>query len=387
MLFGQFSNPHGENIWFGDFSAYYNAVKLYLSGEDIYGNTGFFYPPLSLLLFLPIGYLSFEQACSLMAIFNVFMLISITLLISRILQYYGILLSKTEVSLIFVATFLFYPISTSFTAGQINILILFLITLFYYCLFVKEKKTIASIFLSIATIIKLWPFVLMLLNFVAQKTRGLFARYCLAFGTLFFISLALFGTSMHIDFLNKLMDFQSISLRMHDEVLHPTDALDTNASLSNSIFKLLSIFGASNFYLSQLLSGLKLIFIFLVLYYLHKLSIEKFSSRYEWDILTFTSLIILVFIASNITWIYYGSFLVLSYMLLIFVIKLNIVEKNLLMGSIALFSAQQYVVSLSNMLGGTIQTMVYIASPSTYAYLLFLFLIFYMIKRRKERRS
>jgi len=112
----------------------------------IYGNTGFYYPPLSLLLFLPLAYLSFEQACFIIAISNIFLLILTTLLMSKILQYYNILLSKTELLFVFVAIFLFYPVSTSFTAGQINILIIFLITLFYYYIFIKEEKKLQVLF-------------------------------------------------------------------------------------------------------------------------------------------------------------------------------------------------------------------------------------------------
>jgi len=62
MLLGLFSNPHGGNIWFGDFSVYYNVANLYLDGENFY-DAGFLYPPLSIIFLLPLGYFTFEQAC------------------------------------------------------------------------------------------------------------------------------------------------------------------------------------------------------------------------------------------------------------------------------------------------------------------------------------
>jgi len=381
MLFGLFTNPHGPNIWFGDFKAYYNAAKLYMNGENIYGNTGFYYPPLALLMFLPLACLSFEQACLIMAISNISLLILTALLISKILQHYNILLSKTKLLLVFVAIFLFYPVSTSFTAGQINILILFLITLFYYYLFVKGEKTVASVILSIATMIKVWPFVLIFLDFITPKAKGILVRSCVSLGMLTLVSLAVFGIPLHVEFLNTLFAFQSISLRMPEEVLHPSDALDTNASLSNMLFKLLPLFGVSNLYAIIILYGLKIVLILPMLYYLYYLCFSKTDEIKE--IYGFTSLIILILMIANITWIYYGSFLVLSIALLMFVIKLNIIEKGLLLFSIAFFSIQQYVITISNMIEGVVKSAVYIASPTTYAYFLFSLLIIYMLKRQK----
>jgi hypothetical protein len=382
MLFGLFANPHGGSVWFSDFSFYYNAARLHLSGEGIYDNTGFLYPPLSIILFLPFCYLSFDQACFLMAIFNMLLLFSTIILISRIITYYGVQLSKIKLLLIFIAIFLFYPISTSFIGGQINILILFVVTLFYYYLFVKGKKTVASVLLSIATVIKIWPFILVFLNFVTKRAKGLFARYCLIFGILCIVSLWLFDVPMHANFFRQLVNFQSIPLQTPDDVLHPKDALENNVSPSNSIVKLLSIFGMSNFRNLQLLFGLKLVFILLLLYYLHKSS-DKISSH-EGEILTFSSLIILVLIASNVTWIHYGSSLVLPYLLFLFVLKLEIMEKSLLIAPLILFSIQEYIIFLSNTLGGKIVSIVYIASPTTYAYLLFLILVFYSISTKTK---
>ncbi|HEC87182.1 MAG TPA: DUF2029 domain-containing protein [Thermoplasmatales archaeon] len=373
MLLGLFKNPHGENIWFGDFHVYYNAASLYLNGGQVYSNTGYFYPPLSLILFLPVAHLSFEQACLLMGIFNLLLLISIPLVISRILQHYGTQLSKVELFLIFLAIFLFYPVSTSFIAGQINILTLFLIIAFYYYLFVWDKKIVASLFLGIATMIKVWPVILVFLNFVTKRAEGFFARYCSIMVILSLMSLGLFGIHLHFDFLKAFLDFQSIPFVPSDEVLHPKDALDTNASPFNSIFKLLSLFEVNNLCDFQIIFGFKLIFVVFILYYFHKLhKLSRNNNNYELDILAFTFLIISVLIISNRTWIYYTSFLVLSFMLAIYVLKLNVLEKSLLATTIALLSFQQYIVTLSNMTGGIIKSAVYIASPTTYAYLIFL---------------
>lgn len=378
------SDFNSSFFWFVDLRhSYYPAAQAIVVGDDIY--THYAYPPLSILLFIPLAYLSLGQAYTLWTVLNVLMLVATIVIISRILHHYGARVSKTELSLIFVATFLFYPVSITITLGQINILVLFLIALFYYYLFIHRKKTIASIFLSLATVIKVWPFILVVLSFITQKTKGLFVRYCLVFGFLCIISLVLFGISMHIDFLNYLVAHQTMHMPMPEEVFSPKDAWVPDVSIFTTVSKLLSISGVGNLYFPQILLGLKIILILTALYHLYKQRRgDKYSSHPDGDILPFTFVIILLLVVSNNSWHHYGSFLVLSSVLLVFAVKLDMVEKALFMGFIALFSAQQYVVQLANILGGAIKSVVYVANPATYAYLLFLFLIYYMMGRRKR---
>ena len=375
----------GPSFWFADFKIYYSTARLFIAGENIYQHA-YVYPPLSILLIVPFAYLPVGKACLLFAVFSVLLLLSTIIIISRILHYYGIRLSKTELLLVFIAVFLFYPVSITFTLGQINVVVLFLITLFYYYLFVRRSGMVAATFLGFATIVKVWPLVLAVLNFIAQKAKGLIPRYLLVFVVLCLISVAVFGISTNVDFLHRLFNWQDVpSLQTPEKVLHPMTAHDDDLSPFNSIFKLLSIVGVSNPYLYQgLFWGLRLILPGIALFYLCRIRVrEKSFPDHDWDILTFASLIILVLIVSDPLWVHYGSFLVLPCILLVFVVRLNMVEKGLLLGFVGLFSLQQYVLALVDMMGGVVKSAVYIASPAAYAFLLFLSIIFYMIHRRK----
>lgn len=382
ILFGLFHNVHGGGSWFVDFREYYNAADLYLSGESAYINTGFYYLPLTLVMFLPLSYTSFDEACLLFSVFNIALLISTIVIISKILHFYNIRLSSFQMLLLFLTVFLTYPISTSFTHGQVNILILFLISFFYYNLFVRNRLNLASFLLSIASVVKIWPSVLVLLSFITKNARGLLSRYCLIIGALCVISLTLFGISMHLEFLDKIIGFQDVNIERGYEVRNPTDALDPNASVFNSITKILSIMGLTDYDCLKILFGIKLIFISCLLYFLYRSS-EDLTEQ-ESDILMFSSLIIMVLVASNKTWLYYATFLVLSYILLIFVLDLNILERLILIVSIALFSTQEYVVFLSNILGGSALSAVYITSPTMWGYMLFLILVIHIILRKKS---
>jgi hypothetical protein len=68
------------------------------------------------------------------------------------------------------------------------------------------------------------------------------------------------------------------------------------------------------------------------------------------------------------------------------VLELDRLERLMLIVSIILFSVQEYVIFLSNIIGGFVRLAVYIASPTMLAYTLFLVLIIYMIIRRKNNR-
>jgi hypothetical protein len=199
ILMGIFDNPHGENIFLGDFrGAYYETLHLFLNDGDVYASGSYSYPPLFIAFLIPFAYLTLDQSCVVMTILNTLLLISSTIIILKILQYYGIFLKNYEKLVLFICIFLFYPVSTSFTAGQINIAVLFSITLFYYYLFNKERNTYASAFLSIATILKIWPAVLVFLSLFQQKAKTLPIKYVSIIGILSAVSILIFGFPMHV---------------------------------------------------------------------------------------------------------------------------------------------------------------------------------------------
>lgn len=385
ILFGLFRNLLGDGSWFCDFEFYYNAAMVYVDGESMYINTGYLYPPLTILMFIPFSYLPFGQAFLLFSILNFILLILTVLIISKILFFYNVRLSYTQIFVLIFAIFLTYPVSITFTHGQINILILFLTTCFYYTLFINKNITCASLLLSIATIVKIWPFILISLNIFTKNAKGLTSRSIQIMGIMCFISFILFGISTHIEFLDKLFGFQSITLGTSYEIMHPPDALDSNASVFNFLAKILSLIGFSDYYFPEILVGIKILLVSCLLYFFYG-SGEVLSNQ-DRNILMFSSLIILVLVASNRTWSHYATFLVLPYILLIFVLELDRLEKFMLIVSIILFSIQEYVIFLSNILDGCVRLIFYIASPSMLAYILFLCSLIHIFIRRKNGQN
>jgi len=67
--------------------------------------------------------------------------------------------------------------------------------------------------------------------------------------------------------------------------------------------------------------------------------------------------------------------------------KLSALEKVLFMAVTVLFSFQRYIMTLGETLGGVVESITFVTSPATYAYLLFVFLIFYMVQKRTAPRG
>jgi hypothetical protein len=128
------------------------CAALWISGFCVY-----IYPPPSIYLFVPLAYLSFDQARIIATAISVAALLFSFFFILKILYYYGARLSKLEIVLSFVALFFFEPIANNLYAVNINLLLLFLITLFYYLFFVQKRTAWAGIILGVAAINVVFP--------------------------------------------------------------------------------------------------------------------------------------------------------------------------------------------------------------------------------------
>lgn len=161
---------------FTDFKVYWDALKAALIGGDIYSfNKGYLnpipfnYPPTSLLFLTFL--LIFPKALSSLML----LLISLTCLLATIYLMVKILFKKADRLIAFLSFAIlfiqFFPVKFTLTLGQINLIILFLITSAYY--FIQKKKDILSgIFLGIATLIKIFPGFLVLFLIKEKKWKS-----------------------------------------------------------------------------------------------------------------------------------------------------------------------------------------------------------------------
>jgi alpha-1,2-mannosyltransferase len=143
--------------FYPDFSVYYDSSKYFLSGQNLYEGskmfTSFVYPPEVLLLFLPFTFLNFQTAEIIWIILSLVMFFCSLFLLSKVFE--EKLFSKLNLILM-ALSFVSFPVKFTLGMGQINMMILLLLTLCLY--FLKhEKEFLSGIFLGLSLVIKLFP--------------------------------------------------------------------------------------------------------------------------------------------------------------------------------------------------------------------------------------
>lgn len=368
-------------IWSGtltigvDFHVYMNSAIAFLNGEDPY-RYGFKYFPLTILFYVPFTQLSFNHALFLMGLITFFLLIVTSNFTIRILQHYNVILSKFEKILLFFAIFLFYPV-TSNVYGQANIVILCSLTTFYYFIVIKNGNIRASMSLWVATILKMFPLALIYIPILQRKWKFIIA-YLSMLSASCIASVLLLGIPIHVRYIETFFEFQKI---------YPTHYY--NASLSSIFLGLAEFFNTSESVQNTLGIAwliIRIIFVLLILSYLYMLKVKKiiiFPSK-DWEILTFSLILALVIAIPDFSWFYYAMFLVPSYILYIFVLRLNSFEKSLVAISLILFSFPMHAVYISKIIGGPLASLICTTGLGAYGSLVFLSLTVYKIVRIKK---
>ena len=186
---------HYRNIG-SDFVQDYVAAKSLLKGGSLYGKDiakleneilGFggiqnFHPPFNALLFLPLSFLTYETAYIILGIFSIILLLMINLCIVK-----GLELKSEWFLNLTCFTLCWYPVIACLGAGQSSMIIAACLIGGWFCLR-SEKVYIAGFLFAIATLIKLFPGLVLLYLFMQKKWKSFFA-------TILFIALGLLITS------------------------------------------------------------------------------------------------------------------------------------------------------------------------------------------------
>jgi Glycosyltransferase family 87 len=383
-----------------DFLVYYEAARAFVSGGDMYhpgptliilGNQlPYLYPPPAIFFFVPFTFVSFEQARIIVAAVYVLAVLLSVFLIAKILRHYDVRVSRLALLLICVSLFLFDPIVTTLVPLQVNLLILFLTTLFYYLLFVRKRSVASGVVLGLASIIKVWPVILLLLAFLYKSSRkfvlGLVLGTIATMATLSSISLWLQGLAVFQEFFTIFQTFEGSRPVTKAGVLAPS-IWDNNISISQMVMKVVVLLNLNVQAALLILDVLKVVFVVGVVLYLYKISaIKKDASKMkEWEILSFSALLVLPLVVSNLVWIHYPTFLVLPFILIVFTIPLTRSEKAVLWVSLALFATRPAISLLFFTIGGVSKIVVNVFLPSTIALVLFTLLLLYLLGERTKR--
>ena len=161
----------------------------------------YLYAPPSLLLFYPLSLFSFEKAHVVFLFFSHLLLISLFWLVPRALCYPNKekKLNQFAVFLTFSTLITFGPVAWTLQLGQVNILLLFLLVVYWF--FAKQEKyLIASVALGLSIILKTYPIVLLAPLIIIRRYKEVFGSL-LVVGFFSLLSLPLLPNNSWTDWL------------------------------------------------------------------------------------------------------------------------------------------------------------------------------------------
>lgn len=144
------------------------------------------YPPVVAVLMFPLGSLSFSQAGFAWYFLNIGFALGSFLLLARLLEPAGQPWNFLIPALLMATS---EPLTRTLTAGQLNVLLLFLLTLSAYGLD-REKPIVGGIALGIAAAVKVFPALLILMLFWRRQGKAAGAALVTAVGLTLVAALA-----------------------------------------------------------------------------------------------------------------------------------------------------------------------------------------------------
>lgn len=201
-----------------DFTAFYLFGKVAASGLNVYDpesfrqifhsislpmtvstdfmneivNVGFWYPPISAILFYPLGFMSYQTA------YIVWMLVNFLFFGTSIYLIFTRLFCTRRLENLVLILFLFListPVKSTIFFSQSNFILLFLLLLMY----LNKKKTLGGIALALAVMVK--PFMaVFLIYFLLQKDKRVIWSFIISLASLFAITLLILDVESVISF-------------------------------------------------------------------------------------------------------------------------------------------------------------------------------------------
>lgn len=364
-----------------DFKLHYDIAVAFLNGQDpALLNFQFF--PLTIFYLLPFSYLVFSQAFMVITVWNLLLALTLALVADRVLKHYHVNLPSGTVWLFFLAYVFFCPVTAEITSANVNTLVACSTALFYYFLFVKRRNVWAALCLAVATLFKIFPAFLVLMAFLDRRYK-----FVLAFITVMALSVAasilLLGFPAHLNWLDFLSS------------VHQGGAALTfghNATITAILYKTMQFLGINGTETNPAVNVAWLAFrsalVVLLLCYLVPIFRKNLDDmeRNRWTIVSFSLLSVLMISLPNAAWSYYASCLVLPFILCLYCLELNMLDRILIALSVAFFSFNTHIDNLASFTGGALGTLFHLLHPAAIGNLLFMaFTLVYMARLKRGR--
>ncbi len=189
-----------------DFKMGYEAAQRFLSPvhqtyDNPPGSDPFFYPPLSLFLFLPFLALDLQTAMYVWFVVSHLVVLTAAWLVYRIGHRIDPLTSAAAASLAFFCSLQFY---SSVAMGNVNnFILLALAVVFWSLLSTKKSMTIPAIAIVLSTYLKIYPSLLMA-AFLRNRFFKAIGSYLVVMAVITLISVITFGIEEHVFFFKNL---------------------------------------------------------------------------------------------------------------------------------------------------------------------------------------
>lgn len=176
-----------------DFEIYYKSAQIIFNGGNPYIHPNPTAFPLFLYLISPLTLVNLTQASNIWTILNGLFAIGSVFILARYKR-----LDLLKLSIFFLLFIISFPFKFTLGMGQVNLLALFLITVF---IFLHDKKNIASnIAITLAGIVKIFPFIFYLISFDKEKIK-----YLVFFGTIFILISYVINPDVFIYFVREVL--------------------------------------------------------------------------------------------------------------------------------------------------------------------------------------
>lgn len=206
-----------EPNYFGrsDFAVFYTTAQFNLHGEEIYGNQALYkavltnrladgsvrylYPPIALLIFIPLTLFSFSTAAWVWLGFNLLLLGSTILLTQKLLQTH---FAKRDWIVVMSIIAMYSPLFFSLRAGQVDLLLT--VGLLLHLLFVqKGRNKLAALLLGLIIVIKIYPVIILFYYLLSRRFQLVwYSIVSILFITL--LSISILGLESHNQYLKRI---------------------------------------------------------------------------------------------------------------------------------------------------------------------------------------
>ncbi len=187
----------------GDFIKGYYTAQNFMEGCAIYkmpkGINPYYYPPITLIIFLPFTYLSSYHAVICWYITNHLVIIFSAWMIYK----FGSKINKMNSAIATVSALAFsMPLQIAILTGNVNLLIFVGFCLVYH-LILSRKERFVSLILAGCIYLKIFPALLMI-SFIRNKNWTVLNYFVISMVVLGLISIGIFGLDEHCNLLKHL---------------------------------------------------------------------------------------------------------------------------------------------------------------------------------------